>query len=483
MDAASVIETHISRLFFVDDHVYKSSRAVDLGFIDLRSLAARRRASERELTVNRRFAPDVYEGLATMHGPDGLPCEHFVVMRRLPPERSLTALVGGPGASEHVREVARAVAALHAVAPHSATIDLAGSPERVRQLWIDNLRGLRPFGGSLLPEADLVNAEHSALRYLAGRAPLLEQRIADGRIRDGHGDLLADDIYCLPDGPCILDALAFRDDLRHGDVLLDAAFLAMDLERLGHPHLAVRFLAWYREFSGETHPDSLADHYIAYRALVRAKVRALRWHQTGDPAADTDARALVGLARRHLHQAAVRLVLVGGLPGTGKSTIARELAAETGWLVLATDEIRKQLAGIPEDQPAGAPPDEGLYRPEQRAGVYATLVGRARELLARGESVILDASWANAGDRAAACAAAHATSSDLVELRCVTPESVAERRLLERSRRNAHGSDATVEVARHMARAADAWPTAITIDTDRSIAETMADVVTRCRTI
>ena len=396
MDAASVVETHISRLFFVDDHVYKASRAVDLGFVDLRSLAARRAVSERELTVNRRFAPDVYEGLATMQGPDGRPCEHFVVMRRLPAELCLSGLLEGPGAIDHVRDVARAVAALHAVAPRSPGIDRAGSPERVQQLWVDNFRGLRPFGGTLLSERDLVDAEHAALRYLAGRTPLLERRIAAGRIRDGHGDLLADDIYCLPDGPRILDALAFRDDLRHGDVLLDTAFLAMDLERLGHPHLATRFLTWYREFSAETHPDSLADHYVAYRALVRAKVRGMRWHQTGDPAADADARALVGLALRHLRRSAVRLVLVGGLPGTGKSTIARELAAETGWVVLGSDEIRKQQIGVPEDQPAGAAPDEGLYRPDRRRDVYATLVARARELLGHGESVILDASWSDA---------------------------------------------------------------------------------------
>jgi aminoglycoside phosphotransferase family enzyme/predicted kinase len=476
----AAVETHISRLFFVDDHVYKCSRAVDLGFIDLHSLEARRATADRELTVNRRFAPDVYEGTAVLHGPDGQPCEHFVVMRRLPPERSLTALLAGPDAADHVRDVTRVVAAMHAVAPRSPEIEAAGSAERVARLWDDNWHGVRPFAGSLLPEADLTDVDELARRYLAGRTPLLEQRVADGRIRDGHGDLLADDIYCLPDGPRILDALAFRDDLRHGDVLLDAGFLAMDLERLGRPELAARFLDWYREFSAETHPDSLAHFYVAYRALVRAKVRALRWHETGDPSADTDARALVGLAHRHLRRATVRLVVIGGLPGTGKSTLARELAAETGWCVLGSDEIRKELAGIPEDHPAAAPPDQGLYRPELRSGAYRTLVARAQQLMARGESVIVDASWASAHDRALACAAAHATASDLVEVRCVAPEDVAERRLRQRRPSEAHGSDATVEIARHLARTADAWPTAIPIDTDRPVAVALRDVLQCC---
>jgi aminoglycoside phosphotransferase family enzyme len=237
------------------------------------------------VTVNRRFAPDVYEGTAVLQGPGGRPCEHFVVMRRLPDERRLTALLGTAEGPARVREVARAVAALHAVAPRSADIDRAGTVEHLVGLWTANVREMRPVAASLLDDLDLERVEGAARRYLEGRRRLLDERIAAGRIRDGHGDLLADDIFCLPDGPRILDALAFRDDLRHGDVLLDAAFLAMDLERLGHPALAARFLAWHREFSAETSPDSLAHHYVAYRALVRTKVRAMRWSQTGDPVA------------------------------------------------------------------------------------------------------------------------------------------------------------------------------------------------------
>src|SRR5262245_22752538 len=99
MTGASVVETHISRLFFVDDHVYKCGRVVDLGFVDLRSLEARRSTAERELTVNRRFAFDVYDGIAVLHGPDGELCEHFVVMRRLPAERRFTALLDGADAA------------------------------------------------------------------------------------------------------------------------------------------------------------------------------------------------------------------------------------------------------------------------------------------------------------------------------------------------------------------------------------------------
>jgi hypothetical protein len=222
--------------------------------------------------------------------------------------------------------------------------------------------------------------ERLAHRYLDGRSRLFERRIAEGHIRDGHGDLLADDVFCLDDGPRILDCLEFDDRLRYGDVLLDVAFLAMDLECLGAPDLARRFLDWYTEFSGRPFPASLASHYVAYRAHVRAKVACLRHDQGVEDAAD-EARCLLDLAHRHLEEAAVRLVLVGGLPGTGKSTLARGLADARGWAVLRSDEVRKELTGLPAAVPASSAWGEGLYRPEMTAATYAELLRRASAAL------------------------------------------------------------------------------------------------------
>jgi aminoglycoside phosphotransferase family enzyme/predicted kinase len=502
----AVLETHLSRLFFVGDRVYKCAKAIDLGFVDHRAIAARARCCADEVEVNRRFAPDVYTGTAVLVGPDGNPAEHFVVMRRLPWARRLSALLRDVDADDHVREVARAVAVIHARSPRSADIDRFGSLEHVTRLWDDNLRELQPFAGTALSAEDLAVVEHHARRYLAGRAPLFAARVAAGCTCDGHGDLLADDIFCLPDGPRILDALAFRSDLRCGDVLLDVAFLAMDLERLGHPGHARRFLLWYQEFSGETFPDSLAAHYVAYRALVRAKIGALRWSQTEDPAAAREAQAHLGLARQHLERARVRLVLVGGLPGTGKSTLADALAAATGWVVLRTDEIRRELvADVPNvlnvpdvpnvpsvpsdasDASAASDPHRdgaygvGRYAPEARSVVYAHLLARARELLERGETVVLDGSWSEATHRSAAYAVAGATTSDIVELQCVAPAAVAERRLAERQPAASHGSEATAEIRRRMAQTADPWPTAVLLDTAGPVEETVATALALCR--
>jgi aminoglycoside phosphotransferase family enzyme len=171
--------------------------------------------------------------------------------------------------------------------------------------------------------AVLDRVERRASAYLADRDALLRRRIADGHIVDGHGDLVAEDIFCLPDRPRILDCLEFDDRLRHGDVLADIGFLAMDLERLGAPDEAAALLDDYRTESGSDHPASLAHLYVAYRAVVSTKIACLRHRRTGDPADAEQARQLLAIADRHLALGRVRLVLVGGLPGGSPERSAR----------------------------------------------------------------------------------------------------------------------------------------------------------------
>jgi predicted kinase len=274
----------------------------------------------------------------------------------------------------------------------------------------------------------------------------------------------------LADGPRVLDCLEFDDALRYGDVLADVTFLAMDLERLGAPERASRFLTAYRELSGETYPVSLEHHYVASRAHIRAKVACLR----GDPAATEEAGALVEIALRHLRRARVMLTLVGGDPGTGKSTLAAGLADHTSWTVLRSDEVRKDLAGVGHTTGMASPAGEGIYDERAIAETYAELVARARLLLEWGESVLLDATWHDARQREAAGAIASSTSSELVELRCDAPLTVREARVGRRARLGSDASDATVKIARELAGRADPWPTAIVIDTVGGIDKALA---------
>jgi uncharacterized protein len=468
--AAQVHETHISIVFLVGDRALKLKKPVQFPFLDLSTRELREQACRREVELNRRLAPDVYLGVSDVLGPDGAVCDHLVVMRRMPDERRLSTLVreGAVGPVD-LGTIARLLAAFHSGAQTSADIAATGRPEAVRARWEEGFAEIQPFVGTVLDAGTEDEIERLVRRYLDGREVVFASRIEHGRVVDGHGDLLADDIFLLADGPAVLDCLEFDDRLRYGDVLADVAFLAMDLERLGAPDLARTFLASYRELSGESHPASLEHHYIAFRAHIRAKVACLR----GDGGAAEEARTLHAMALAHLRRARVVLALVGGAPGVGKSTLAAGIAEHPGWAVLRSDEVRKDLAGVGHTEHPAAAFGAGMYGDEATAATYAELLARARLLLERGVSVVVDASWTDARPRRDAAALAAAVSADLVELRCEAPAEVVARRIAGRARSGGDASDATIDVARELARRAVPWPTATTIDTSGTLEDAL----------
>jgi aminoglycoside phosphotransferase family enzyme/predicted kinase len=457
-----LVETHTAVLLFMGDRVHKVKKAVDLGFLDHTSRKARLRACREEVRLNRRLSPDVYLGVADVIAPDGTPCDHMVVMRRMPAERCLTRCVTeGEDVDDALRAIARAIAALH---EHGRVDDddaRLASAAALGAMWRASFAELRSSGVDTDASRRI---EDLVERYLAGRGPLFDQRIADGWVRDGHGDLMADDIYLLPDGPRILDCLEFDARFRIADVVDDVAFLAMDLERLGRPDLARRFLDLYREMSGASWPPSLVHHHIAHRAHVRAKVAALSGAQVlaGGHSSTHD---LLGLARRHLERAQIRFVLVGGLPGTGKSTIADAVADELDAIVLRTDEVRRRV-------PAGVGADR--YDPANVLAVYREMVAEAETLLGLGHHVVLDATWGSEAVRAGARSMAARTSSELVELRCTAPAAVAAHRIEDRGPTGASSSEATPAVAVALADRFAPWPQATELDTTRPVSASVA---------
>lgn len=480
--APAISETHISTVAFVGERAYKFLKPLRNDFLDYSTTAARMAAVDAELTLNRRLSPDVYLGTAdVMEG--GAVVDRMLVMRRLPTNRKLSNLVVTAGRDDLIRQVAREVARFHSTLPPltgdesvtggvSTVADVAG-PDGLARNWEDNLATMAPFVGPVLVGADVEQVGALFRRYLAGRRHLLDQRIARGLIRDGHGDLTAEDIFCLADGPRILDCLAFDRRLRVGDVLLDVAFLAMDLERLAGPDASRKLMAWYGEYSGEHHPSSLAHHYVAYRAHVRAKVACLG-HEQGQPGAAQLARTYHDLCLRHLRLSSLRLVLVGGGPGTGKTTLAGGLSEELRWPVLGSDELRKDLTGHAHTKRLSTGLDQGIYRPDITEQTYRTLVAQAEVLLDGGESVVLDASWSRREHREAAADLARRAGATLVEVACTVTSDIARQRISARLAGSADASDATPDLVEPALGRRDPWPGAIVVDTSVAPAVSLA---------
>lgn len=472
-------ETHVSGLVFVGDLALKVLKPLATGFLDHSTLDARRDAAHAELELNRRIAPDVYLGVVPLAGDDGTVHDYAILMKRLPSERRLSALIEQDEFPDRLREVARQVAVFHeALPPDAEAAAIAALPSEAAR-WKDNFDEIEEIAvGAGLAPARIDWARRLAARYLDHREALFGDRAQQGFCRDGHGDLLADDIFCMDDGPRILDCLAFSTELRKGDVLADVAFLVMDLERKAGPRSARQFLRWYQEFSNERHPASLAHFYVAYRALVRAKVAAMRHSQSHDPMDAIEASDLLGLCLDHLERARPRLVLVGGGPGTGKTTLAEAIGDMMAFSVLRSDELRKDLGGHDHTEHAFAAPDEGLYRPEVTASTYAAMTEQASELLRRGESVVLDASWSAQDHRATARAMAASCGAEVIELECQVDPATAKERIVRRLASPWTVSDATPEIVDHMAGLRDPWPEAEVIDTSRPLMQSRAQALT-----
>jgi aminoglycoside phosphotransferase family enzyme/predicted kinase len=475
-----VAETHTGMVFLVGNRAYKVKKPVVTDFLDFSTLDRRENACAREVLLNSRLAPASYLGVAHFTAPGGVP-EPVIVMRRHPDERRLATLVcRGEPVEEHLTAIALILSRFHASASRGREVDAQARVEAISGRWQENLSELERWADGLVPGLDLEMVDETrrlALDFIAGRSVLFARRIAERRIVDGHADLLADDIFCLDDGPELLDCLEFDDTLRYVDTIDDAAFLSMDLEYLGHPELGARFMSTYARLADDDAPSSLHDFYIAYRAVVRAKVDCVR-HSQGVPGAATDATRHLEIARDHLRAGAVRLILVGGGPGTGKTTLARGLAERLGAQLISTDDVRAEMVRLGEL--AGSPGvlDEGLYTPANVAAVYEGVLRRAHLSLGEGRTVVLDGTWGDPRHRERARQLSQTTAARMLEFVCAAPLDATVARIRTRTETS---SQATPEIATALAeRDADVWPGAHRLDTTRPPADSVAEAQQIC---
>jgi aminoglycoside phosphotransferase family enzyme/predicted kinase len=438
------VETHISRVFVGHDTVWKLRKPVRLSFLDFSSLAAREHFSRRELALNAPHAPGLYRDVVAVTraadgtlalGGDGAVVDWVVRMAPVPAEDFLDRVAArGALAPALLDALGDAVAAMHAALPAAPGVD---APQAMARVIAGNARAAEEAG--LAPELvgawrASVEARHAAL------APWLAGRARAGFVRRAHGDLHLGNLCLWQGRPVPFDALEFDEDLATIDLGYDLAFLLMDLEARADRAAANRVLNRYVARTGDVALTRGLPLWLSCRAMVRAHVLA----RLG---AERAARYLA-FAQAALDPPPPCLVAIGGLQGTGKTTLSRALApalgAAPGALILRTDEIRKRLAGLaPEER---LPPE--AYTREATAAVYAALEDGAATALAGGHAAIADAVFLDPAERARIEAIAAAAGVAFHGLWLDAPLAVLEARLMAR---RGDASDADVAVLRQAA--------------------------------
>src|SRR6266480_3489584 len=354
------IQTHISWVFIAPPFVFKVKKAVNLGFLDFSTLEKRRHFCQRELELNRRLCPSVYLDIVPIYKSasgfsfkaEGEMAEYSVKMRELPGGWFLSELLVKRLVGEN--EINRVISCLHRFyesQPPSPVIEEWGRPEKLKISTDENFAQVEPFVGRTISTVAFETIRHFTNHFYAANEKLLRERVQQHRIRDCHGDLHLDHIHITPEATTIFDCIEFNDRFRFIDIANDLAFLAMDFDFEGRRDLANLLLQTAAREFRDPEMLNVSDFYKCYRAFVRGKVESI---QAVEP-------ETVNLGQ-HLKQAAhyFRLALqyavagseslvlvVMGRVGTGKTTIAKQLASELGWRIFSSDEIRKTLACVP----------------------------------------------------------------------------------------------------------------------------------------
>ncbi|GAA0575493.1 AAA family ATPase [Caenispirillum bisanense] len=445
------IDTHISTVFLAGDRALKLKKAVTLPFLDFAPLAARKTACEAEARVNARGAPGVYQGvLAVTRGSDGQlslggegeAVDYVVVMRRFGQETLFDRLAGAGKLDRRVMmDLAEAVAAYH---DGGEPDDRLGGSAAILATIRGNRLSFLANAPAVFDPAAVEALTDRSLALGESLAALMDARRAAGCVRRCHGDLHLRNIALYDGHPILFDAIEFNDDFAVIDTLYDLAFLLMDLEDRDLRRFANIVLNTYRERRPEVEGLALLPLYLAMRAAIRSHVAAAAAaHQQDDSrrqAMRAEALRLFARAEDYLAPQPARLVAVGGLSGSGKSRMGRELAPfvgrSPGAVTLRTDVIRKQLAGI---DPYAKLPREA-YTADMSARTYAALMDQAKRILSTGQSVIADAVFARPEEREAIAAVAREAGVAFTGLWLEAPPEVAAERITSR-RRNV--SDAT----------------------------------------
>jgi uncharacterized protein len=465
-ERVDIVETHISIVFLAGDFVYKLKRPVRYDFLDFTTVENRELACREEIRLNRRLAPDIYlaaipityetDGSLRLGGAGAI-VDWLVKMRRLPVNQTLESLVHRHELRpEQIDQLASVLAQFY-----RSLTPLSMTPDEYRDRYTAHVHGNLDelLAVSHHCPINMVRRVHAfQLQLLNIRPELFAERVCSGCIVEGHGDLRPEHI-CFCEPLAIFDCIEFNSEFRHVDVADEMAFLAAECDFLDARWIGEQLFRTMALLCGDRPPPVLIDFYKSYRACVRAKVSALRADQlTGSKrdAAASEANAHLARADSYIQTWQRPLVLVvGGLSGTGKSTLAATIAAKLGCELLQTDVIRLELFGKSERTTEF---EQGNYRREARQQVYAAMFSRAKTLHADGISVVLDGTFSMAHSLREAQRIICEPHTVFLAIECVCDPAVARQRILERMSRATNVSDMRPELIHQQSMHWEPWP-------------------------
>jgi aminoglycoside phosphotransferase family enzyme/predicted kinase len=456
-DKVRLIETHISWVLLAGRFAYKIKKAVNLEFLDFSTLASRRFYCGEELRINRRLAPQLYLDVIAIGGSPQQPrlgsepaLEFAVKMRRFAADNLLVKLLPkGRVTRKHMDQLAARLAAFHGELPPAAPETPYGTPASIRAAAMQNfdqLHGLladAPERAALAAVRVLTEAEYARCeRDFAARR-------ANGHVRECHGDLHLGNIALIRGEPVPFDGIEFSAELRWEDVMSETAFLTMDLLRHEQPGLAFRFLNAYLEAGGDYAGLCTLRYYLAYRAMVRAKIGAIRLAQAGlsrraHARERASCHAYLALGQRCLESRQPALIITHGLPGSGKTTFAQEALERLGAIRIRSDVERKRLFGLGALEDSGGGTD--IYSKDATRRTYARLHALARTALDAGFPVIVDAAFLRRDERTHFHALARQMRVPFAIASLTAPDAVLRARIEQRQARAHDASEANARV-------------------------------------
>jgi len=454
VDALELIETHLSWVFLTGAYVYKVKKPVNFDFVDFSTRALRRHFCEEEVRCNRGFAPDLYLGVAMIvqvgdairvawdtSETTGNVIDYAVRMRQFDGALQADVLLeNGELSVVEMRAFGRRLASQHAELP---VLDLPYDPG---EAMVENFATLKALPCTQPWRDEIAALEHQTEMQLAVNSGFLQRRRQEDHVRECHGDLHLSNLARLQDGITAFDCLEFDVDLRNIDVWCDAAFLFMDCAVRGRADLGYAFVDGYLDESGDYHGVELLPMFAAYRSVVRAKIAALRFEQSGDAVSRQKLATHLAWPLQQHARPTGNLYVTCGLSGSGKSYWADQLVSEIQSLRLRSDVMRKSQHGLAPLDRSESTVGGGLYASDASSRVYESLAEHAASLLSQGEHVIVDAACLKFRQREQLYAAAHALGASVQLLYFTAPRDELQSRIASRSARGGDPSEADAAV-------------------------------------